>query len=102
MFKRLPVWCLALLPAAATVGATASWPAAQELSQCAIADECKEVVTAGMDKSLALWRMDTPASSRSACNVARAVELTRLTAAGGPIFSLATPCDSSGVLPSAT
>ena len=50
------------------------------------ADDCKEVVTASMDKSLAMWRMRS--AGQGSC-AAQAEEVVRLNPAGAPIFSLA-------------
>ena len=47
-----------------------------------------------MDKSLALWRMDAPASGEGICSASQAELVARVTAAGGPVFSLATPRDT--------
>ena len=61
-------------------------PPAAHKAPTGCADDCKEVVTASMDKSLAMWRMRS--AGQGSC-AAQAEEVVRLNPAGAPIFSLA-------------
>ncbi|KAK9787497.1 hypothetical protein WJX73_006692 [Symbiochloris irregularis] len=60
-------------------------------------DDCKRIVTASMDKTLALWRLKGGSRAADLSGAAvKAKELVRLSPTGAPIFSLAADGASPG------